>query len=373
MDRQKIFDGLLKEFRNRHNDLYQLSDRAHSAYRKFFARLLAKSELLLFMKESFHEINVDHSDADYLLDSFDDIFEIVFSDLKKLEIRKGTDLGLLKRELANTEVPQFISFAIRIKHLSKDGDEFIDVVIPAFYEFVSDEFIDIQDYVVALASIELAIACNTERAESHYKRGEIFNKLTDYKEAISSFEKAINLKPDYILARSAKDNAEALLTINKYAAALGDAKELSKRLQRENWNSQFWLWILRVFNFAMLTILFFLTFATWLLLYDMVFNGAAPLEALSNLFENFPADSLPKYSQKSSIDLVSHFLSIISISSATLLLVSPVIWAIRRIHHDMKIERIAIEDKSRKNVLLLSRDLFAGDRDSDETIKQKMK
>ena len=62
---------------------------------------------------------------------------------------------------------------------------------------------------------------------------------------------------------------------------------------------------------------------------------------------------------------VSYFLLILSISSTILLLASPFIWTIRRLHHDMKIERIVMEDTIRKRDIMLLRLLHSGNSNTD--------
>ena len=73
-----------------------------------------------------------------------------------------------------------------------------------------------------------------------------------------------------------------------------------------------------------------------------------------NLFNKFPKEPL------------SHFILICSASSTTLLLVSPLFWATRRLHHDMKIERTVLEDIIRKRDILLLRLLNSGNPNSPQ-------
>jgi len=268
--------------------------------------------------------------------------------------------------MTKTAVPQSISFAKKYRsHRREQGAAALRDKIPRAYILVSDFFARAGNYFSALASIELALECNPERAETNYKKGEIFRTLARYDEAIVFFETATNLKSNYLLAESAKKEAEALNYIHNIAGNIHDNEQIIKEIETRISKSTSRLTLLRIFGVCSQIALLFTLILIWTFLYSLVYIGD-PLKLFLNLVESVSSVSALNVTRTSLSNPLPDFLLIVSISSATLLLVWPIIWITRHLHYDMKIERIVLEDIIRKRDILLLRLLHSGNPNSPQ-------
>ena len=348
MDRQKIFDGLLDTFEAINDEMTQHQDnefRQSENFKPFFARLLAMGELLREMNETFEDIELEPSAFEKITRTISDLRNDLFTQ-KELEILNSKEPSKILDLLINTSGLRSYSIMQDYKSILSDMNEEINLnLIKLVYRAVAEKFITVRNYFVALASIELTLEFNPDSAEDYLRQGEIFKNLTLYDDAIEAYEKALKLDPhhkeaqfslDQVIAiKESKDLATALQPLSSQQKII-DAyenriKEIEDRLKWLREKSQ-------QFQIG----LFITLIMIWLGLYWLT------------------------YPQDSASQQVSYFLLILSISSTTLLLVSPVIWTIRRLHHDMKIERIVMEDIIRKRDILLLRLLHSGTPHSPE-------
>lgn len=236
------------------------------------------------------------------------------------------------------------------------------------------------DYVRAIADFNQAIEQKPKYAEAFYGRGLAKERLGSAVEAITDFDEAIRLKPDFVkalnmrgLVRSKQGNYEEGLVdyeevlrldpentdavrerdfnlrriddkrkkdaYDESLKHLQNPIEISKRFESHISESKRHLRHLRHWSTATFIFLFLLLLCLWIFLASIV-----PTRCLAEVCSSY-----------------SEFLRILSITLTTSFLASPLFYFLRRIHHDMRVERAMLEDFRRKwtmlNLRLLERDM----------------
>ena len=97
------------------------------------------------------------------------------------------------------------------KKTLSDMNEKIDLnLIKLVYRAVAEEFITVRYYFVALASIELTLEYNPESAEDYRRQGEVFRMIMLFEEAMTCFDKAIELNDKSLALKLLKNEIEVL-------------------------------------------------------------------------------------------------------------------------------------------------------------------
>ena len=219
---------------------------------------------------------------------------------------------------------------------------------------------DLEDYQGAVADYDEAIRLKPDYAFAFHNRGNAKRNLEDYHGAIADYDEAIRLKPDFAEAihnravtlaqLEAKQKAEETKekienTYKENFAQFQNPIEISKRFESHISESKRRLRHLRRLNTATFIFLFLLLPSLWIIL-RIHLKSIGPTGC--------SAEDCSSYSE---------FLLILSITLTTSFLASPLFYFLRRIHHDMRVERAMLEDFRRKwtmlNLRLLERDMVA--------------
>ena len=197
-------------------------------------------------------------------------------------------------------------------------------------------------------------------AKAYGNRGRAYNHKGEYDRAIADYDKAIEKKPDFVEAyhnralaigrQAAKETEERLIQEAKETeerlkqsheeqlASISDPAKINKIFEEEIETSKNRLGKLRVEGKNIGENLWWKLVAVW----GICFGVFALLKTLNLL----PIDTI--------------FLQLLSFSFSVMFLSSPFIWRLRRVNHDIRVERHALEDFRRKHIMLLLR-LAQGD------------
>jgi tetratricopeptide (TPR) repeat protein len=72
---------------------------------------------------------------------------------------------------------------------------------------LSEAHQDLQRFDEALSSYARAVAVKPDYVEAHFNRGELLQRLVRYREALSSYDRALAIKPDHYQALNGRGNA----------------------------------------------------------------------------------------------------------------------------------------------------------------------
>lgn len=211
------------------------------------------------------------------------------------------------------------------------------------------------EYENAIADFGKAIEIKNDYAEAYLNRGISYTDKNEIKNAIADFEKAIDLKPDLIEAHSnraltiglkaAKETEERLKQSyeeqlakidnerKKQLASISNPVEINKIFEEEIANSKARLEDLRKEGKDIGETLWRKLGLVWLFCFGVF--------ALLKYYDHLPIDTI--------------FLQLLSFSFSVIFLSSPFIWRLRRVNHDIRVERHALEDFRRKWIMLLLR------------------
>ena len=126
---------------------------------------------------------------------------------------------------------QNLNFAIPSRHLTElltestqakplaEGNRSISA--ETYYTWGNTKYY-LGDYKGAISDYDRAIRLNPDYADAYYNRGNAKGKLGQYFAAISDYDRAIRLNPDYALAYYSRGNAKAVL--NRILEAKRDAR-----------------------------------------------------------------------------------------------------------------------------------------------------
>jgi len=158
--------------------------------------------------------------------------KIFFEGIKKLEeeAKEMRDNILKQYQQIEEEIPKDLKakiseFSERLRFLEAFG-----TLLKAEDYYVRGlNFYYKGDYNLALKSFEKAIELKPDYAEAWYNKGLILMRLRKDKEALESFEKAINLKPNYVKAWNNKGVVlKRLMRYDEALEAFKKALELDK-------------------------------------------------------------------------------------------------------------------------------------------------
>jgi len=367
MDRQDIFNGLLDEFRRSEliNKNYQLrKDGLAEHDASTLSRLLAIGELVLDMRDTFQEITLLSEEKQITL-TVKKLRKLVFSqeEMKIFGKKQKWDTWDL---IQNMACPQNISFVIQLKTYNPIDNRILSEEFPLFYTKVAEEFFKSKDYFTALASIVLSLKYNIGHAESHFKKGQVLETLIRYDEAIDAYKDALKFNPELLSAQRNLDNLIAIKEAKEFTSL--EDNFVTLKLKLENLQADLTTAIQPLSSQQNITDAY----------ENRIKEIEERLEWLRKKSQQFQIGLFITlimiwlglywltYPQDSASQQVSYFLFILSISSTTLLLATPAIWFVRRLHHDMKIERIVMEDIISKRDILLLRLLHSGTPHSPE-------
>jgi len=179
-------------------------------------------------------------------------------------------------------------------------------------------------------------------SSAYYHRGGDYKGRGEFDAAIADFDKAIELKPDFTKAHSqradviglkaAKRTEERLLqSYEGQLASISNPVEINEFFEKEIANSEVRLKVLRKEGKTVGETLWWRLGLVWV----FCFGAFAGLKVYNLL----PIDTI--------------FLQLLSFSFSVIFLSSPFIWRLRRVNHDIRVERHALEDFRRKWIMLL--------------------
>lgn len=200
------------------------------------------------------------------------------------------------------------------------------------------------EYDNAFVNFNRAIELNSVHEEAYNARGNVYAEKGQYDRAIADYDKAIKLTPDNVdfhhnraLAigkKAAKETEERLKqSYEEQLASISNPVEINKFFEEEIANSKIRLDKLREEGKEVGETLWRKLGAVWV----FSFGAFAGLKVLNPL----PIDTI--------------FLQLLSFSFSVIFLSSPFIWHLRRVNHDIRVERHALEDFRRKWIMLLLR------------------
>ena len=211
------------------------------------------------------------------------------------------------------------------------------------------------EYDRAIDDFSKVIEIDPDDAEAYYNRGLAYAHKGEYDRAIADFNKAIELNPNDVAAyhnralaigrQAAKETEERLIQEAKETeerlkqsheeqlASISDPAKINKIFEEEIETSKNRLGKLRVEGKNIGENLWWKLVAVW----GICFGVFALLKTLNLL----PIDTI--------------FLQLLSFSFSVIFISSPFIWRLRRVNHDIRVERHALEDFRRKHIMLLLR------------------
>ena len=198
----------------------------------------------------------------------------------------------------------------------------------------------LKQYERAIADYDKAIELKPDYAEVYNNRGNSYNELKQYEHAIKNFEKTIEIEPENVgayhnraLAIGRQEAEKATQTIKESyeerLSSITESDEIDEIFKGERSNSKIRLRALRRAGRKASKTLWLKVSLAWLAPFvvylTLIFLGKIPVE--NSLFQ------------------------LLSVSLSALFLSTPFFWHLKRLNHDIRVERHALEDFSRKWLL----------------------
>lgn len=198
-------------------------------------------------------------------------------------------------------------------------------------------------FTEAISKLTKAIENDRKNANWLTRRGQIYQIISDLNNARNDFQAALNIDPNFLpahqgnltlqsieLSQSSFENVQKQIVEPAklgeiYEPIINDAKTALENLKKSEKSARESLMLL-------LPLFWFLA---------ILFIISLPIDQFS------PTEDGSKYIQGFTFSLV-----VLSTTLTATFLSSPLIWIIRRNHHEQKIERLAIEDYIRKQLLI---------------------
>ena len=223
---------------------------------------------------------------------------------------------------------------------SFDADELCTKNLASAYNNRGSSYAEQKQYERSIKDYNQAIEIRPDYAEAYNNRGNSYADLEQYERAIKDFDKAIEIEPkngdayhNRALAIGRQEAEKATQTIKESyeerLSSITKSDEIDEIFKGERYNSKIRLRALRRAGRKASKTLWLKVSLAWLAPFvvylTLIFLGRIPVE--NSLFQ------------------------LLSVSLSALFLSTPFFWHLKRLNHDIRVERHALEDFRRKWLL----------------------
>ena len=265
--------------------------------------------------------------------------EAIINFNKAIESEPNNIIALNNRGVAYKEKDEHDTAIIDYTQAIELKPDYVDAYINH-----GNSFVNKHDFERAIADFDKAIKLEPVNAGAFNNRGKAYAEKGKFDKAIADFDRAIEFKPDLSTAyhnramviglKVAKETEERLKqSYEEQLASISNPIEINKFFEEEIANSKIRLDELREEGKTVGETLWRKLGLVWV----FSFGAFAGLKVYNLL----PIDTI--------------FLQLLSFSFSVIFLSSPFIWHLRRVNHDIRVERHALEDFRRKWIMLLLR------------------